>query len=248
MKKLYQKSELWFAILFIIVYVVGASYADELSARLGTEKSVTLIFTAVLAFLLHRFIGKNGLSAYYGLCKPAHSPSRALFYLPLLLLSTVNLWFGARLSHTLPETLCYIGAMLLVGYLEEVIFRGLLFRAMARDGLRAAVIVSSLTFGIGHIVNLINGSGAELTATLCQVCYAVAIGFLFVTLFYRGGSLWPCILSHGVFNSLSVFSDQAASDRWLIPVSLALVVLSLGYALLLRRLLPQPALAEKNSI
>ena len=49
-------------------------------------------------------------------------------------------------------------SMLFVGVLEEVIFRGLLFLAMAKDSMKAAVIVSSVTFGMGHIVNLLSGA------------------------------------------------------------------------------------------
>ena len=52
--------------------------------------------------------------------------------------------------------------MLCVGFLEEVIFRGLLFTAIARNNIKSAVIISSVTFGIGHIINLFNGSGMEL--------------------------------------------------------------------------------------
>lgn len=31
-------------------------------------------------------------------------------------------------------------------------------------------------------------------------------GFLFTIIFYKGISLWPCIITHGVLNSLGVFS------------------------------------------
>jgi len=81
---------------------------------------------------------------------------------------------------------------------------------MAEDGIRAAVIVSSVTFGIGHIVNLFNGSGADLVSNMLQVVYAVAVGFAFVMIFLRTKSLLICIAVHGVFNSLSIFSDTAA--------------------------------------
>lgn len=38
--------------------------------------------------------------------------------------------------------------MLCVGFLEEVIFRGLLFTAIAKDTIKTAVVLSSVTFGI----------------------------------------------------------------------------------------------------
>ena len=136
--------------------------------------------------------------------------SKMLFYIPLMILLTAHLWYGVALNVSVTETVLYILSMLCVGFLEEVIFRGLLFNAMAEDGVRAAVIVSSVTFGIGHIVNLFNGSGAELLSNMLQVVYAVAVGFAFVMIFLRTKSLLICIAVHGVFNSLSIFSDTAA--------------------------------------
>ena len=49
--------------------------------------------------------------------------------------------------------------MLCVGFAEEVIFRGFLFRAMEKDNVKTAIIGSSVTFGLGHVLNLVNGSG-----------------------------------------------------------------------------------------
>lgn len=73
--------------------------------------------------------------------------------------------------------------MLCVGFLEETIFRGLPFTAIAKDNLKSAVIISSVTFGIGHIINLFNGSGMDLVNNLCRIVFAVAVGFPAVTFF-----------------------------------------------------------------
>ena len=64
--------------------------------------------------------------------------------------------------------------MINIGFLEEIIFRGFLFKMLEKDNVKTAIIVSSITFGMGHIVNLLNG--ADLVPTLLQVCYALAIG------------------------------------------------------------------------
>jgi len=99
--------------------------------------------------------------------------------------------------------------------------------------------VSSLTFGIGHLVNLINGSGADLLASLLQVVYAVAAGFLFTILFYRTGSLRACIITHGVLNALSVFANEAAQTTQMEVFSAAaLTVISLAYAVYIIKSIP----------
>ena len=234
LKKLYEKSQILFAILWIIAYVVLASTGDHISADLGIEKIVTLPILIGMSAILYFFVRKNGLTEKYGLCKPQLPAARMLYYIPLLLLLTANLWYGARMNMSPLETVLYILAMFCVGFLEELIFRGLLFRAMARDGVKTAMIVSSVTFGIGHIVNLINGSGAELLANLLQVMYAVAIGFAFVMIYCRTRSLMPCILIHGIFNGLSAFANEAVmTPQRQIISGVLLAVIAGGYALYL---------------
>ena len=128
------------------------------------------------------------------------------------------------------ETMLYILSMLGVGFLEEVIFRGFLFKAMCKDNVTSAIVVSSITFGFGHIVNLLNGR--DIPETLLQICYATAVGFLFTIIFYKGKGLWPCIVTHGVFNSLSVFANkEAATVSKDIAVSVFLCIVLVVYSI-----------------
>lgn len=232
MKILYQKSEIWFAVVWIIAYCVLASMGDNLSASIGMQKIITLPILIILSAILFLFVWKNQLLKKFGLCKSEIPASKMLFYMPLFALLTVNLWYGYSISTPLFETVFYILSMLCVGFLEEMIFRGFLFCAMAKSDIKSAIIVSSITFGIGHIVNLFNGSGAELSSNIFQVIYAMAAGFLFVMIFYKTKSLLPCIITHGVFNALSVFSNEAAMTSQRSVISCIFMVLVSGaYAL-----------------
>lgn len=228
MYRFYQKNALGFSLVCIAAYVVLFSLSDSLSAAVHVEKLITAPVALLLTLVLYGFLKKNSLREEYGLCAFQGNPKDFLYFLPLLLILTVNFWNGAAFTTHLPEALLFIVSMLCVGFLEEVIFRGLLFRAISRDNVKLAVFVSSITFGIGHIVNLLNG--AEVLPTLLQICYATAIGFLFAVIFIRGKSLWPCIVTHGVMNSLSLFgiSGSRALD---IITAVFLCLASAGYAL-----------------
>ena len=230
LKKLYDKSKIWFAVLWIIVYCVLMSVGDSLSTMVGVEKAVTLAVGLLLSATLLMFLRKHDLFDSYGLCRTKVSARSMLYYLPVLIMLTVNFWYGVNLNYGATETVLYILSMLCVGFLEEVIFRGLLFNAMRKDGVKSAIIVSSLTFGIGHIVNLINGSGVELLPNLLQVVYATAAGFMFVMIYYKTESLLVCIGAHGVFNALSVFVNEAAvTDVMRILSCVFLIVICGGY-------------------
>lgn len=228
MKQLYEKNELTFAIVWIIGYVVLFSVADDVSQSLGVEKIITAPVGVLSALVLFLWIKKQNLSETYGLCLFKGNWKDYLYFTPLLLIMTTNLWNGVAMNAAPGETVLHILSMVCVGFLEEVIFRGLLFKAIYKSNPKQAILISSITFGIGHVVNLLNG--ADLLPTILQICYASAIGFLFTIIFYKGKSLVPCIITHGIVNSLSVFSVEG-TRMWNIVTSAALCAISLGYAL-----------------
>ena len=151
LKKLYEKSEIWFSVAWIIGYVVLASTGDNISADLGIEKVVTLPILIAMSAILYFFVRKNGLTEKYGLCKSQLPAGKLLFYIPLFVLLTANLWYGVAMNLLPVETVLYVLSMFCVGFLEEMIFRGLLFKAMAKDGAKTAIIVSSVVCAIASI-------------------------------------------------------------------------------------------------
>lgn len=229
LERLYKKSELGFALVWIAIYVVGVSTVQSQAAHSSMPNAVLFITTLCLTVIVASWLIRHKRTAFYGLRKPCVPAKRCLYYLPLILLLSCNLWGGLHVSLSLSEALCYVGHMLCVGFLEEVIFRGFLFRAMAKTNLRAAMIVSSVTFGIGHLVNLVNGSGADLLSNLLQVAYAMAAGFLFTYLYYKTESLWACIITHSVLNALSVFAPPEPTPVFEIVSAVLLCLLSLCY-------------------
>ena len=244
LKKLYRRNEVLFSVAWIVAYCVAMSVADRVSELLKVEKLVTLPVLLIFSAALFLFVRGNGLCEKYGLCRPRVPAKSVLFYLPLVVIASVNLWLGAAWNHNLTVTVLYVLSMICVGFVEELIFRGFLYRAMCQSNKTAAMLVSSMTFGIGHLVNLFNGSGETVLSTLLQVCYAMALGFVFVLLFERTGSLLAGVATHSVINLLSAFVNQTAlTPQREMLLSLALIVLSAGYALFL--LLTWPKKAEK---
>ena len=248
MNKLYNKSELWFSIVFIVIYVVGASLCDMFSDMVKISKVFTFPFLLVFSFLLFFWIKKNQLQNKYGLCKPQFHAKFFLFYIPLLVLVSTNLWFGARLNYNLPDTILNVLTMLCVGFVEEIIFRGFLFRSLQKHGNAVATIVSSVTFGLGHIINLFSSGFQNPVPSVCQVFYAIAVGFLFVVMFHRGGSLIACIATHSLMNVLSVFQNiKALNLTTEILVSLAIILVSVAYSIALYKILPPQNGPQKSA-
>ena len=227
MNRLYKKNELMFSLVWIAVYVVLFSFSDSLSISLGIEKIVTAPLGVLFVVFLWCWIKKQDLLEKYGLCSFKGDVKKYLYFIPLALILSCNLWNGVTLNLSVAETSLYILSMLCVGFIEEVIFRGFLFKALCIENLRWAILISSITFGVGHVVNLLNG--AEVFLTVLQMGYATAIGFLFTIIFYKGKSLFPCIIVHSIFNALSVFAVEG-SHVFNIVTAIVLSAISIGYA------------------
>lgn len=227
MKELFKKKETLFTILLIVIYVVLNSYCIN---SFGTTSYITTIINTLISVLLIVLIRVLDRTKYYGLTKVKNT-KKCLCFIPLLIIGTVNIWNGFNINNSLKEILFYILTMINVGFIEEIIFRGFLFKMIEKDNLNKAIIISSLTFGIGHIVNLLNG--ASLIPTLFQMCYAISLGYLFVTIFIKSKSLLPCIITHSLINSLAIFNVQNELSTYL--VSLILIIVSISYSFYIKR-------------
>ena len=80
----------------------------------------------------------------------------------------------------------------------------------------------------------------NLVNNLCQIVFAVAVGFLLVTIFHRGGSLLPCIIVHSAINTLGTFANDTNLTAKMHLLHLAvLIVITVAYTLILIKTLPK---------
>lgn len=198
----------------------------------------TFPFLLALSLTLFFWIKQNNLNQKYGLCKPIFKSKCFLFYIPLAFLISTNVWIGLKLNFTIIESILNVLAMLLVGFVEEIIFRGFLFKSLEKENLNLAIIISSITFGFGHIINLFLNGPNHLLSNVCQIFYATAVGFLFVIMFYKGKSLIACILTHSLVNAFSIFQNtHAVQGLTEILISVAIIIVSISYSIVLLKTL-----------
>ncbi|MBQ7037866.1 MAG: CPBP family intramembrane metalloprotease [Clostridia bacterium] len=211
MKKLYEKNAVTFALVWIGLYVIVMNIAlqfcgglDDLATKTVPQMLVPVICITILAVASTAWIVRNGLTKEFGLCGFGGSARSFLWFLPLIIMSGINLKNGLFIPASLPVAFLMAINLAVGGYVEEIIFRGFLFRGMAKNHLGSAIVVSAVTFGAGHIVNLFNT--ADHIGVFLQISYAIVIGFLYTVIVYKGGSLYPCIASHMFVNGSSVFA------------------------------------------
>lgn len=239
MKKLYEKNELLFAVLWIIAYCI---IVGTVRGNFGDESPVMTAVLAAFAIGIFVFVKKNRLEKRYGLCKWKGKASDYWFFIPMLILMTGNLWYGFGMSYGGMSQVFAVTAMLLVGFVEEMIFRGFLFRILLKkDPVPAAITISAVTFGIGHIINLFTGHAS--IQTVVQVFFAIAWGFIFTFVFYKSGSLAVCIIVHGLIDVFAEFSASNGNEMTLYIYMGATIIGAIVYCLYLSR---KPAALTKE--
>ena len=229
MRKFYETKPVLFAILWIVVYVVLIA---PLRGRFGDGSLQMLLGLVAISAALLAAIRLLGIQKELGMTRWLQNGKALLWLLPMWVLSTGNLWGGVSVRYDAITSVMAVLSFLLVGVAEEIIFRGFLFNGMRKTGrLTVAIVVSAITFGMGHIVNLLTGHATA--ETLVQMIFAVAWGFLFTFAYLKGGSLLPCIAIHGLIDAFSVFSRDNEIAHWAYIV--ATVAAALVYCLYLRK-------------
>ncbi|XTR52033.1 CPBP family intramembrane glutamic endopeptidase [Pseudarthrobacter sp. So.54] len=154
-----------------------------------------------------------------------------LFYLPLFAIAFLAYTKGFAPGLDLEAIVFAILLMAAVGFIEELLFRGFLLQALrTRGSFTRAIIISGVTFGLGHIVNLLRGYSP--TDQALQVVAAVLIGIALAYCVALTGSIMPGVAFHILFNiSGTITAHSVVGDSVTVGIIAAVMI---PYILFLR--------------
>ncbi len=233
MKRLQETNPIWHAVIWIILYVAIVNIGDMLSEMIGIKNLATSALLILLSIVLIVYVKRNRWVEYYGLSPVNSAHLRgALFFIPLIVITLAQYLRGIKPEAGVQDIVIICVLMICVGFLEELLFRGFLFQGILKKGsLNRAVIISGVTFGIGHIVNLARGYSAADQSL--QIVAAIFIGIALACLVAYTRSILPGVIFHILFNiSGSVASDNSGMEMQLL---VAIIVLMSLYSLYLKR-------------
>ena len=162
---------------------------DRAISSINNAETLYLVLALLLAILLASVLG---MWREVGLNRPAPSRNLLLLWFPLLVIG-LTLSGGIRFPGVL-----FFGVALLAVALEafgsELLFRGVMWRALAPVGLlRAVIFTSILSGGLTLVSNLSAGPWPEAVyLTLTATCG----GFTYAAIRWRTASIWPAIAVH----------------------------------------------------
>jgi len=171
---------------------------------------------AVLTVIFHRFLGLNFKQATYRLGYTLQSAffGYGIYYLSTLVISFViarcapdfaNL-NDDSIAQMLREnyTLTTVGTVILVPVAEELMYRGLIFRALYNRSRFAAYAVSTLVFAGVHLLGYITVYD-PLSLALALLQYLPA-GLCLGWAYARSNTIWAPILIHMAVNQIGLLS------------------------------------------
>ncbi len=133
----------------------------------------------------------------------AQGPQRGTLRVVWPWLLFLALFAASALNGGLPPasvTLFILANTLLVGWSEEVMFRGVWLRGLFRSyGIWVAILGSSLLFGAMHVLNVF--LTGDLRGAVLQSVAAFLSGVFLAAVRLRTGSLWTGIVLHGLWDA-----------------------------------------------
>lgn len=135
------------------------------------------------------------------------------------------------MSHKMTVIL-YILVYLTTGLFEEILCRGLIQTVFlqkwghTKKGIYFSVILSSLLFGMCHLIHFFLGH-ATLLASVTQVIYATFIGVFMSACMLRNESIIPIIIVHGIVDITGDLNEIAIGggiNRGLMTITLSSAV------------------------
>ncbi|MGV8906831.1 MAG: CPBP family intramembrane glutamic endopeptidase [Acetobacterium sp.] len=226
------------AILLGLIPILFAILSGFISAIFSLGISQILI-AQTLSFIISILVGfllmkqsKLGYENFGFRGLEIQTNPKVLYFTPLIvaeLLPFIN-GFDANIS------LIQIGLLFLfaavVGINEELFFRGLIYKILSTKGVKYAVIVSSLLFGIGHVTTALSGSEPIYVAIL--IIFAGLFGLVCAELVVITKSIIPVILWHGLHDFIANITLETISTLG-ISILIAQTLILFIYALFLWR-------------
>lgn len=185
------------------------------------EQTIVFVITLVVFGIIWRWTGGEKL---FSRPFPWSTKTRYLYHANLVLILGLIVYNG--LFQSLSTIFSggwdlfwssFTGAAI-AGIGEEAWMRGLLFMAFLMifrkkdKPLLKTAVVTSLLFGLIHLLNLIV---AEPTAVVQQVFYATSLGLLFAVIRVGYDNLWLPILLHFLFDFQPTINEPVTSSAWL---------------------------------
>ncbi|MDQ0272127.1 CPBP family intramembrane glutamic endopeptidase [Cytobacillus purgationiresistens] len=199
-------------LLLIVFYTINGAY---MTIKEPSNPVMQFIGLVPLAAGVYIFLAlKNKWGEYFFTRTIRVTKSNLLLIFPLFLVLLIIFFGNKGLNTSSISDLIYMFFMqlLIVAFIEETFFRGMIYKLLLGKGAKLAVLISSLLFGITHSLQLLGGQSIE--DTLVQIAYAFLVGLVLSLLIVHQQSILITISFHGLNNFLNFMGKEEGSNTF----------------------------------
>lgn len=239
-KSFLEKHPIIHSILVTILFLLVISIGGAISSMFGVDSKITLFIAYLLLsiFILIYIKNKNHWSDYGFSRLDSMDRKTLISYIPLFIIAMIPVIAGFSSTITFMDVIYIFLFMILVAFVEETVFRGIIIHLLHKKSLLVAIFGSSILFSIPHILNALNGK--ELGQTMFQIAFALVVGVLLALLIIRNKNIIPLILYHFINNTLSSLTNPNIDASLNLALNLVVFGISILYIIyLLLSLLPK---------
>lgn len=184
-----------------IEFYLNKALTDKLTSDLiaGSVSRLFVILLGVSVIVRYRLGAFNGLTSSFRINNP-HSLIFPSIVIGAALYSNIDFY----LSTPALLFLIFLTYAFIVGFSEEIMFRGIFFPLLITANSRKwqvykAAIISSLLFGLVHYINLLKQPD-NFRGVTSQVIFAFSLGVFLTGLLLRTNNIVPVALIHSLIN------------------------------------------------
>lgn len=209
------KHPLLTSILTILLLAIGYGVAGTI-LYLNKIDSISPVFPVniLLSVIAVLVLLKTGGWDRVFLSRPGGGVPSARIYAPLVAVLAITAVASIATSGITVSSftnLIYLVLLSLsVGFIEELLFRGVIIRAWLSKGVYVAVGVSTALFGLGHLMQLAGGQSAWGTAL--QILFSLVLGLALALVTVRTWSIWGLIVFHALFDFVQLVSTSPTAS------------------------------------
>ena len=223
-----------FAILAVFIFIAPLQWSGKVLGLIpGMEKVDDYLLQAIVeTVILVIFLGITYIFGLWDIFKEnAAGWTRSLYtggffivYCMYAVVSGIYLCFLSEHGDVKAfyNIIFFFIAVCLVGLVEELVFRGVVFNLLLRafpktkGGITGAVVLGGVLFGLMHFSNM--GAGVKFSSCLIQVISAGLMGVLFCMIYASTRNFWMLAIFHTVVDmggllSSGIFEGGGVADR-----------------------------------
>jgi len=176
-----------------------------------TVSPVAVIFPLILLGVLIQSLRRRRLPR--GLQRGRRTVTRrthlAAIALPLGILVVTALSVGGYPARPASEVVWFVAFAILIGLVEELVYRGWFLSLLLPRGRAVAVLISSLLFAVSHAVNAL--AGQDVATSIRQVIFAFLFGIVAALLYLLLGTLWVVIGFHALNDLIQFLGAESTA-------------------------------------